>query len=94
MTTRDAGATARSSSRWPWSTSVRTGCVICLQQEGRGIGIANKVAAYEDLVTVDANTHLGFPTDARQQDFVPSILSGWCRLQSPHDQQPPQNSSA
>lgn len=55
------------------------GAIIYLQQEGRGIGIANKVAAYalqdEGMDTVDANTHLGFPEDARQYGVVPSILS-------------------
>jgi len=54
------------------------GAIIYLQQEGRGIGLANKVAAYalqdEGFDTVDANTHLGFPEDARQYGVVPSIL--------------------
>lgn len=54
------------------------GAVIYLQQEGRGIGLANKVAAYalQDLGmdTVDANLHLGFPEDCRKYGVVPSIL--------------------
>jgi len=54
------------------------GVVIYLQQEGRGIGLANKVAAYalqdEGLDTVDANRHLGFGDDERTYDVVPSIL--------------------
>ena len=45
------------------------GCVIYLQQEGRGIGLANKVAAYHlqerGLDTVDANRVLGFADDYR-----------------------------
>lgn len=54
------------------------GAVIYLQQEGRGIGLANKVAAYElqdmGMDTVDANLHLGFPEDCRKYGVVPSIL--------------------
>jgi len=54
------------------------GVVIYLQQEGRGIGLANKVAAYAmqdmGLDTVDANLHLGFPEDCRTYGPVPSIL--------------------
>mmetsp|Transcript_19675 Transcript_19675/g.39918 ORF Transcript_19675/g.39918 Transcript_19675/m.39918 type:complete len:792 (+) Transcript_19675:224-2599(+) len=55
------------------------GAIIYLQQEGRGIGLANKVAAYAlqdvGMDTVDANTHLGFPEDCRQYGVVPSILA-------------------
>lgn len=57
----------------------RGGAIIYLQQEGRGIGLANKVAAYAlqdvGMDTVDANTHLGFPEDCRQYGVVPSILA-------------------
>eukprot|EP00889_Picochlorum_renovo_P001119 jgi/Picre1/28149/NNA_003555.t1 len=45
------------------------GMVIYLQQEGRGIGLANKIAAYalqeKGLDTVDANRALGLPDDCR-----------------------------
>lgn len=46
------------------------GILIYMQQEGRGIGLMNKIAAYklqqeEGLDTVDANVHLGFKPDER-----------------------------
>jgi len=56
----------------------RGGVVIYLRQEGRGIGLINKLKAYnlQDLGfnTVDANTHLGFDVDARQYDCAIYIL--------------------
>lgn len=54
------------------------GAIIYMQQEGRGIGLANKVAAYAlqdiGMDTVDANLHLGFPEDCREYGSVPAIL--------------------
>ena len=45
------------------------GVVIYMQQEGRGIGLMNKIAAYklqeQGMDTVDANVHLGFKPDER-----------------------------
>ena len=45
------------------------GVIIYMQQEGRGIGLMNKIAAYklqeECMDTVDANIHLGFKPDER-----------------------------
>lgn len=55
------------------------GIVFYLPQEGRGIGIANKVAAYalqeSGFDTVDANRELGLPDDAREYACVPQILA-------------------
>lgn len=54
------------------------GVVIYLRQEGRGIGLINKLKAYNlqdlGLNTADANTHLGFDVDARQYDCAIHIL--------------------
>ena len=54
------------------------GILIYLRQEGRGIGLINKLKAYtlqdKGLNTVDANTHLGLEIDARQYDIAIAIL--------------------
>ena len=55
------------------------GMVIYLHQEGRGIGLANKLAPYqlqdeEGLDTVDANRALGLPDDTREYTAVANIL--------------------
>lgn len=54
------------------------GVIIYLRQEGRGIGLINKLKAYNlqdvGLNTAEANTHLGFDVDARQYDAAVCIL--------------------
>ncbi|MBL7825765.1 MAG: GTP cyclohydrolase II [Saprospiraceae bacterium] len=54
------------------------GVVIYLRQEGRGIGLINKLKAYnlqdQGFNTAEANTHLGFDVDARQYDAAIFIL--------------------
>lgn len=55
------------------------GIVIYLRQEGRGIGLINKLKAYNlqdtGLNTADANTHLGFEVDARHYGVAVNILN-------------------
>lgn len=56
----------------------KNGVIIYLRQEGRNIGLANKIRAYHQqdngLDTVEANLALGLPADARRYDVAVHIL--------------------
>ena len=67
--------------------TVGGGVLLYLAQEGRGIGLANKLRAYElqdaGLDTIEADRHLGFSADERSYAAAASMLRhlGMTRIQ-------------
>jgi hypothetical protein len=55
------------------------GVLLYLDQEGRGIGIGNKMRAYslqdDGFDTIDANSVLGFEPDERRYDYAAAMLA-------------------
>ena len=55
------------------------GIIVYLQQEGRGIGLMNKMKAYklqeQGMDTIEANVHLGFAPDERTYEIAAEIIT-------------------